>query len=79
MTVAFPYFDELECPWCERIIERPQFTRMHDNGVEFRCPSCGKTHVRKEGSADAFAFFPGDIYAVVDDDEEPWNLGGIQG
>jgi hypothetical protein len=42
------------------------------------CCECGRTHVRKIGSGEAYAFFPGNLYRAVVDGE-PWTLGGERG
>ena len=57
------------CPWCEFGIAA--FRRMHDDGTEYRCPNCGMCHTRKEGSEDAFAFFPPDIDRAFTNDVKP--------
>ena len=57
------------CPWCyESYCVRG---RIHDDGQEYRCLWCGMGHTRKEGSDEAFVFFPGDIYALEDPTIKP--------
>lgn len=58
----WPNLTESWCPWCQQTILNPERTRLHDDAAEFRCPDCGRTHVRKEGIDDAvFFFFPADL------------------
>ena len=67
----------LSCPWCDWTGPHER-TRSHDQGDEFRCCECGRTHVRKIGSGEAYAFFPGNLYRAVVDGG-PWTLGGERG
>jgi hypothetical protein len=59
-----------KCPWCGAASRQ---RRTHDDGTEYECPDpgYGKIHTRHEGSDEVFAFFPGDIYAIINDDVPP--------
>jgi hypothetical protein len=63
---------DLGCPWCAFAGGGFLPTRTHDDGTEYRCPSCSWRHTRKEEGPDgAYVFFPGDIYAAFSDDVSP--------
>ena len=65
---------ELTCCWCHQTGPHVR-TRMHDEGVEWKCLQCGQRFTMKEGDPDhAYLFFPGDIYALSSDDIKPLDL-----
>jgi hypothetical protein len=58
------------CPWCPHGFCR--FARIDDDGVDYRCVLCGKTHCRKDGSDEVFFFSPWAIRAACANDVPPW-------
>jgi hypothetical protein len=66
-------YAKLECPWCNTVNNHIEL-RRYQEATEYRCYQCAKTHTRKVGSNDAFAFFPEDIKAAFSSDVEPLAL-----
>jgi hypothetical protein len=60
---------EIKCPWCESGVAVP--SRTCDSGTEYRCRDCGGRHTRREGSPDAFGFFPADVARAFDPAVKP--------
>ena len=73
--MSWPIIEESVCPWCDRPLTNLTPRRQHDDGCEYECPHCKRTHVRKEGDPDCYAFFGGDIEAMCDTDRKPMDLG----
>jgi len=59
------------CPVCGEV-HPARVTRTGPSCAEWECSGCGGKWTMKDGDTDAYAFFPPDIDAVLDDDVQPF-------
>jgi hypothetical protein len=64
----WPYLAVSWCPYCEQEIDSPILTRWREaeGTAEYRCPLCGRCHVRDRTDVDRVHFFYiDDIEAMI--------------
>jgi hypothetical protein len=66
----WPEQKEGVCPWCEQTT-RLRLVRSDFQSAEYQCQRCDARHTRKQGEADAFAFYPADVERAFHGDAPP--------